>query len=441
MIVVCAARSAQAAAAADACRLGGYETLIVAEGSHFSASCAAAVLWDTQIEDACDAALVRELRRAAGDAPLVALVGFPRPDDVGRASQAGVTAIVSKPYRVRDLLWHLTEAIRLDAALARHSDALGFAVVVPVGAQNLALPFGLVHRPGLHAAQVILLDGGLPRFVRLRQAASSNGTSGGRRVGRLPRRNVRRPWSKIVIAIGGPKSSIRRATSSWLALEKRALSSSKSQPQSSPAAANHARGSSSRPANWLATVSRVPGGASRGSTLSRSKTSQAQDFADLVRDGPLHALGPGIGAHQDRSGRPTDGESWQSHDPAAARLAFVPGHGQTQRSGQRERVDRRTRFPQRINGLTGHLVQRDGKLFLSQLGQHDRDSQDDRGICVLMYTILTRPFANASNQNSRRQLRDLKVAAHAERHSSPGGTSDRMQTGICHALQRGCGAD
>ena len=67
-----------------------------------------------QIRDRTRRAVVSELGDLLGRGRLGV---DPRPDDVGRASQAGVTAIVSKPYRVRDLLWHLAEAIRLDARL------------------------------------------------------------------------------------------------------------------------------------------------------------------------------------------------------------------------------------------------------------------------------------------------------------------------------------
>jgi hypothetical protein len=52
---------------------------------------------------------VEEVRRDSS-APIVGVVGFPRPDDERRAKEAGVTAVISKPYLVRDLLWQIRES-------------------------------------------------------------------------------------------------------------------------------------------------------------------------------------------------------------------------------------------------------------------------------------------------------------------------------------------
>ena len=110
LIVACAARAESAAALADACRLGGYETQIVIDGEDFRAAGAAAVVWDTPIAQAGDARRVERLRRAAGGAPLLAVVGFPRQHETRRAIDAGVADVISKPFLVRDLLWHVARA-------------------------------------------------------------------------------------------------------------------------------------------------------------------------------------------------------------------------------------------------------------------------------------------------------------------------------------------
>jgi CheY-like chemotaxis protein len=110
-IVVCGSRSESAAALADACRLGGYETQVALAREQFAAPGAAAVVWDTSIEPATDARRVEQLRRAAGGAPVVAVVGFPREQMVRRALAAGVADVVSKPYRVCDLLWQVRRAV------------------------------------------------------------------------------------------------------------------------------------------------------------------------------------------------------------------------------------------------------------------------------------------------------------------------------------------
>jgi hypothetical protein len=118
LVVVCAARSEHARALADACTRGGYQTLVVAEGQRFTAKSAVALVWDTPIKAACDAAQVNRLKRAAGGAPIYVVAGFPRVDQVEEAVAAGVAAVISKPYVVRDLWWHLAQGTATSRPLA-----------------------------------------------------------------------------------------------------------------------------------------------------------------------------------------------------------------------------------------------------------------------------------------------------------------------------------
>ncbi len=74
-----------------------------------------AIVWDTTIEQAQDRQLIADLRHRGGDAPLLAVVNFPRPDETQAALDAGVTAVVSKPYLVRDLLWAVARAGECDS--------------------------------------------------------------------------------------------------------------------------------------------------------------------------------------------------------------------------------------------------------------------------------------------------------------------------------------
>jgi CheY-like chemotaxis protein len=106
-IVVIASRAQTAAALADVCRPAGYDTLLGAEDGRFRVVGAKAVLWDTTVERIVDPASVAELRRRAPDAPVLAIVGFPRADDVEQARRAGIEAVISKPYLAGDLLWHV----------------------------------------------------------------------------------------------------------------------------------------------------------------------------------------------------------------------------------------------------------------------------------------------------------------------------------------------
>ena len=110
LVVVCAARSEHARALADGCTRGGYQTLVVAAGERFAAKDAVAIVWDTPIEAACDADEVSRMQRSAGGAPIFIVAGFPRADQVEAAKLAGVAAVISKPYLVRDLWWQLARA-------------------------------------------------------------------------------------------------------------------------------------------------------------------------------------------------------------------------------------------------------------------------------------------------------------------------------------------
>jgi CheY-like chemotaxis protein len=116
-IVICAASARAAAALADLCLAAGYNTLVAAEDARFHIAGAAAVLWDTTVGRMADATAVGELQSRAGGAPLLAIVGFPRFDDVELARRAGIAAVISKPFLAGDLLWHLDRV----AATSRHA--------------------------------------------------------------------------------------------------------------------------------------------------------------------------------------------------------------------------------------------------------------------------------------------------------------------------------
>ena len=117
LVVVCAARSEHARALADGCTRGGYQTLVVAAGQRFAAKDAVAIVWDTPIEAACDADEVSRMQRSAGGAPIFIVAGFPRADQVEAAKLAGVAAVISKPYLVRDLWWQLARAAETSRSL------------------------------------------------------------------------------------------------------------------------------------------------------------------------------------------------------------------------------------------------------------------------------------------------------------------------------------
>jgi len=107
-IVVCAHHAETADALSDACRLGGYATTVVSATQPWSAEGARAVLWDVPANP-LDEPSMEQLRASAGGVPILALMSFPRAGDVEKAVGAGVAAVISKPFLLRDLLWHLDE--------------------------------------------------------------------------------------------------------------------------------------------------------------------------------------------------------------------------------------------------------------------------------------------------------------------------------------------
>lgn len=76
---------------------------------------AVAVLWDVPHETARRREHLREATvaqvRRAGKAPLVAVLGFPRWDEILAIRQAGGGQVVAKPFLATDLLWRIDRAL------------------------------------------------------------------------------------------------------------------------------------------------------------------------------------------------------------------------------------------------------------------------------------------------------------------------------------------
>ncbi|MBI3838996.1 MAG: hypothetical protein HY288_13830 [Planctomycetia bacterium] len=111
VIVICAHRAQTAIAMADACRLGGYGTKVTAEGQPWSAEGAVAVLWDLPANEV-DERSMQKLRANADGVPIFALMSFPRAADIEQAVEAGIAGVISKPFLLRDLLWHFEQVGR-----------------------------------------------------------------------------------------------------------------------------------------------------------------------------------------------------------------------------------------------------------------------------------------------------------------------------------------
>jgi CheY-like chemotaxis protein len=110
-IAVLAAAAETGSALADACSALGYQAVVWREPPASSDFVTAAILWDTPSDQAARADVVESLRRAGGGAPIVALLGFPRPEEIERARAAGVAAVISKPFLLADLDWELARLV------------------------------------------------------------------------------------------------------------------------------------------------------------------------------------------------------------------------------------------------------------------------------------------------------------------------------------------
>ncbi len=102
-----AANPETGAALGDACRSAGYRVAVLRDASSVRLPDFGAVVWDTTSRLAADPAVVAGLKLCFAAAPLVAVLGFPRADEIASVQAAGVAAVVSKPFLLEDLHWQL----------------------------------------------------------------------------------------------------------------------------------------------------------------------------------------------------------------------------------------------------------------------------------------------------------------------------------------------
>jgi CheY-like chemotaxis protein len=72
-----------------------------------------AIILDTTLEAASDPEKVKSLKARFSNAPLLALVTFPRHHDIDRMYRAGVNGILAKPWLIEDLHQQLAQ-LRID---------------------------------------------------------------------------------------------------------------------------------------------------------------------------------------------------------------------------------------------------------------------------------------------------------------------------------------
>jgi CheY-like chemotaxis protein len=122
-VAIVARDRATAEALADVCRLGGYDVIVSppvlpvpaadrGDPGALDAQLPCAVLWDTTADRLADATHLADFRRRFPQAPIVALVGFPRPADVRRARELGIAAVLARPYSIYDLVAALAHATK-----------------------------------------------------------------------------------------------------------------------------------------------------------------------------------------------------------------------------------------------------------------------------------------------------------------------------------------
>jgi hypothetical protein len=116
LLAIHAANSETAAALCSAAASRGFGAVWVRSRLDVHVAGAAAAVWDVRSRATGDAKRLAEWRMALGDAPIAALVDFPRDEDCEQLIAAGASFVVSKPFWLADLFGRLTTACRLRAS-------------------------------------------------------------------------------------------------------------------------------------------------------------------------------------------------------------------------------------------------------------------------------------------------------------------------------------
>jgi CheY-like chemotaxis protein len=104
LIVALSESRASAESIALALRELGFSTLAGRPAQPVLVFGATAVVWDVPASNAHADAQWRSLQEWLPNVPVVALVGFPRVDDVERLRSLGVSAVLAKPFQIDDLV-------------------------------------------------------------------------------------------------------------------------------------------------------------------------------------------------------------------------------------------------------------------------------------------------------------------------------------------------
>ncbi len=103
-------------ALAEALRSAGLTAVWVAPEQPWRVQGAAVLLWEGDVHRAGDLAELQRLAVALRRAVVVALVNFPRPEDVRRVRELGATSVLAKPFLVSALLRRIEAALQTPVA-------------------------------------------------------------------------------------------------------------------------------------------------------------------------------------------------------------------------------------------------------------------------------------------------------------------------------------
>jgi CheY-like chemotaxis protein len=112
LIAICTRQAVFFDALACACRVAGYSTVWTTSEQGWRAQDAVAMLWHGQLHTESEFQQIQRMAAQSPQTPLVVLLGFPRFDQVQRATAAGAAAVLPIPFQLPDLWYTLREVTR-----------------------------------------------------------------------------------------------------------------------------------------------------------------------------------------------------------------------------------------------------------------------------------------------------------------------------------------
>ena len=108
-VLVVSKDGASASAICDSLASAGFQTVWNRYCDRIEVDGAAAVVWDCPAGFAESQQSFVDLVQQLRSVPVIAVLGFPRPEDRIQAMRVGAAAVISKPFLVEDLLWQVRE--------------------------------------------------------------------------------------------------------------------------------------------------------------------------------------------------------------------------------------------------------------------------------------------------------------------------------------------